>query len=55
MDVTTFFTRLLQAPKETERIKLPDDIASFDAAWRGIKASTCSIWLVCIPQVLTLV
>jgi hypothetical protein len=37
MDVSTFFTRLLQPPKEARKVKQPDDIADFHAAWASIK------------------
>jgi hypothetical protein len=37
MDVSTFFTRLLQAPKEVQSIRQLDDIEEFDAAWRAIQ------------------
>lgn len=39
MDVTTFFTRLLQPPKQDKRIKEPDDINDFDSAWTSVKVS----------------
>ena len=44
MDVTSFFTRLIQPPKGKGKEKAIDDIADFDAAWNGIKVScwTCS-------------
>jgi hypothetical protein len=37
MDVTSFFTRLIQPPKGKGKEKAIDDIADFDAAWNGIK------------------
>lgn len=37
MDVSNFFTRLLQAPKESTRTKQVDDITAFDAAWTSIR------------------
>ena len=37
MDVATFFSRLLQPPKEARRQREEDDIRDFDAAWTAIK------------------
>ncbi|WWC62610.1 uncharacterized protein I303_105207 [Kwoniella dejecticola CBS 10117] len=37
MQVSNFFTRLLQPPKEAKAAKLPDDLGEFDTAWQGIK------------------
>ncbi|ORY28507.1 Retinoic acid induced 16-like protein-domain-containing protein [Naematelia encephala] len=37
MDVSTFFTRLLQAPNRPVRVKATDDINDFDHAWEDIK------------------
>ena len=39
MEVSTFFTRLLQAPKPAPR-EAPDDLVAFDDAWRGVKVGT---------------
>lgn len=40
MDVTTFFSRLLQPPKQDKGVKQPDDINDFDSAWTSIKVSS---------------
>ncbi|OCF33450.1 hypothetical protein I317_04133 [Kwoniella heveanensis CBS 569] len=37
MEVSNFFTRLLQAPKETAKVKQVDDLGVFDAAWTSIR------------------
>ncbi|ORX40138.1 Retinoic acid induced 16-like protein-domain-containing protein [Kockovaella imperatae] len=37
MDVATFFSRLLQPPKESHRNRDEDDIRDFDEAWTTIK------------------
>ncbi|OCF72895.1 hypothetical protein I204_06124 [Kwoniella mangroviensis CBS 8886] len=37
MEVSNFFTRLLQPPKEAKAVKQPDDLGEFDIAWQGIK------------------
>ncbi|WWD18437.1 hypothetical protein CI109_102889 [Kwoniella shandongensis] len=37
MEVSNFFTRLLQAPKEPVQSRQPDDVEDFDAAWQGIR------------------
>jgi hypothetical protein len=40
MEVSTFFTRFLQTPKETVESTPPDDIAEFDAAWLAIQVGS---------------
>lgn len=42
MDVSTFFTRLLQNPKEPSRSKAQDDIGDFDFAWKAIRVGLLS-------------
>ncbi|WWC70800.1 uncharacterized protein I206_104752 [Kwoniella pini CBS 10737] len=37
MEVTNFFTRLLQTSKEAKTVNSPDDLEEFDDAWQGIK------------------
>jgi hypothetical protein len=37
MAASSFFTRLLQAPKPEVAVRAPDSIADFDAAWTAIK------------------
>lgn len=37
MEVSTFFTRLLQAPKPAASAQAPDDVADFDTAWTALK------------------
>ena len=48
MDVSYFFTRLLQPSKDVERSSQPDDLDEFDAAWQAIQAGHAlpsSIWM----------
>ncbi|KAK8858547.1 hypothetical protein IAR55_002776 [Kwoniella newhampshirensis] len=37
MEVSTFFTRLLQTSKEPVQSSSPDELGDFDAAWLGVK------------------
>ncbi|WVW84716.1 hypothetical protein I302_106751 [Kwoniella bestiolae CBS 10118] len=37
MEVSNFFARLLQPPKEAKAVSQPDDLGQFDLAWQGIK------------------
>ncbi|WVF69213.1 hypothetical protein IAT40_003989 [Kwoniella sp. CBS 6097] len=37
MEVSNFFTRLLQAPKETTKVQQVDDLGEFDTAWTSIR------------------
>lgn len=37
MDVSSFFTRLLQVPKHTPSTARPDHLEDFDSAWQSIK------------------
>jgi hypothetical protein len=36
-EVSNFFSRLLQPPKQAKAVKQPDDISDFDTAWNAIK------------------
>ena len=38
MDVSHFFTRLLQPSIDAEQSSQPDDLGEFDAAWQAIQA-----------------
>ena len=42
MDVSNFFTRLLQPSKELVRTSQPDDLSEFVAAWHQIQARIVS-------------
>ena len=42
MDVTTFFTQLLQPAKDTGQVREPDEISDFDSAWRFVQVSSPS-------------
>lgn len=37
MEVSTFFTRLLQAPKPAVPVQAPDDFKDFEDAWLAVK------------------
>ncbi|WRT67743.1 uncharacterized protein IL334_004715 [Kwoniella shivajii] len=39
MEVSNFFSRLIQTSKETKLLKPPDDLDEFDDAWQRIKAT----------------
>lgn len=41
MEVSTFFARLLHAPKPAAELRAPDDLADFDAAWIQLKVGNC--------------
>lgn len=37
MEISSFFTRLLQAPKHPSNTARPDHLEDFDSAWQSIK------------------
>lgn len=37
MDVSSFFSRLVQPAKSQGAVRQPDDLGDFDAAWKAIQ------------------